>query len=94
MGSLQRQTILRPCHPYDTCGRHFSQTIRQEDAAKLEPPRFEKGQIVCYIGNECPFTNVMVEILDNYGHHQHMYRFRYKDILWAATPFQLQPIDY
>ena len=27
---------------YDTCGRHFSQTIRQEDAVKLEPPTFEK----------------------------------------------------
>ena len=78
---------------YTDCGRHFSQTIRQQDAAKVEPPKFEKGQMVCYIGNEYPFTNVMVKILDNHGHHQHVYRFRYKDILWAATPFQLQPMD-
>lgn len=50
--------------------------------------------MVYYIGDECPFTNVMVEILDNYGHHQHMYHIRYKDCILAATPFQLQPIDY
>jgi hypothetical protein len=73
---------------------HRNRTIRQQEAVKLEPPKFKKGQMVYYIGDEYPFTNVMVEILDNEGLLQYMYRIRYKDCILAATPFQLQPIDY
>lgn len=79
---------------YNDNGRHYNRTIRQEDAVKLEPPTFEKGQMVYYIDDECPFTNVMVEILDNKGLLQYMYRIQYKDSILAATPFQLCPINY
>lgn len=39
---------------YNDNGLHYNRTIRQEDAVKLEPPTFEKGQIVCYIGKNVP----------------------------------------
>ena len=73
---------------------HRNRTIRQQEAVKLEPPKFKKGQMVYYIGDECPFTNVMVEILDNEGLLQYMYRIRYGVYIRAWSLKNLEPFKH